>query len=212
MATLLGSLPLVGGVFGGSPQPTPVGLDKDTTKLINSGAQRNINQTSGDIENQMTSGVQNAVNSIGGNLDQEAARTAQDPHLLQAIQNQYRGRTASDLNRFKNQMDMQSRIAKGDRMSQFAQTALAQQQVQTGNYEMLANAYQQNQAARADVISSVIGLASTAQVMQAAKANRGLNSFNNNGGAMSSQGSIGGNNNPFGMDEGYGQFANPYGR
>ena len=219
MGTLnLKGVPFLSSLFD-SPDVQAVPLDSGTRGLIKEGVNRSINESPEQISEQMLGGVESGVAALSPSdemISQEAERTGQNPYLLQAVQNKYRGETARDLGRFKTQADMQSRLLKAERMQQIAQSAIAGQQVQTNNFAMLSQAFQQNEAARASVISNIIGLGQTAylygklnevsptRAKAAAAGGSELNPF-------ASQDPIGGNSNPFGMNQGYGQFSNPWG-
>jgi len=209
-------VPLLGGMFQG-PDMQIVPLDSGTKGLIGESVGRAVSQTPDQIRNQMLQGVEANVSSLSPSsqmISQESARTGQDPYMMSAIQNRYRSETARDLDRFKSQADLQSRIQKGQRMAQVAQSAIAGQQVQLNNFAALSQAYQMNEAARAQVISSVIGLAGTGYMISklpegsSRRTGAAINTFNSMQDNFSggTQTSIGGNSNQFGMSDNYGQF------
>lgn len=161
-------IPVLSGIFGGSPDVKAVDLDQGTKDLIHNAVGRATNETPQDIQGQILNGVGGAnegMSQTPEQLGQEAVRTGQDPALMQAISNRYRQMNTQDLDRFKNQSDVQSRYLKGQRMAQISQAAMAQQQVQTNNYAMLSQAYQANEAARAEVVSNIIGAGSQMYAM-----------------------------------------------
>ena len=160
------AIPFVGGLLGDGPQANIVGLDRDTKRMINEGTQRAINATPESISAQMMAGAEPAAKGLAmPDAAQTAGSTGQDEGMLRAIQNKFRGETAKDLRKFRTQSDMQSKILKGQRMQQMSQQALMQQNVQTQNFAMLSQAYQQNEAARAQVISSIIGVGTNAAMI-----------------------------------------------
>lgn len=168
MAFNLDKVPLLGNILGNSPQMNVVGLDPQSQGMIHDAAQRAINQTPDDIAKQNAQGIDAGVKALGQSdeqTNQEAQRTGQDPHMMQAVMNKYRNITRDDLKRFSTQNDIQSKLQKSQRMADVSQAAMAQQQVQTQNFAMLAQAYQQNEMARAQVVSSFIDLGGNAALI-----------------------------------------------
>jgi hypothetical protein len=85
--------------------------------------------------------------------------------MLQAIRNQYQGMAGKDTNQLMRQNQINAQFQHGQMLSDYARSALAQQQVQTQNYEQLSNAYQQNTMARGQMISSLINMGTDAYAM-----------------------------------------------
>jgi len=200
-------LPLIGGLLGGGPKASIVGLDNPTKDLIHEGVQRSINESSGDISGQLQEGTAQAMDSLSGpDAGLTAAGTGQDENMLRAIQNKFRNESSKDLKKFRMQTDLQSKLLKSQRMQQMSQQAMMKQNVMTQNFAMLSQAYQQNEAARAEVISNIIGLGGTAAMMSGggAKPRPMVNvtppNFSSQEMASTSNG------NMFGMSQGYGQF------
>ena len=209
-------VPILGGMLQG-PNQEIISLDPQTQGMIAEGVNRAVGQTPSDIANQSMAGVESAVRGLSPSDDmvnREAVRTGQNPYLMSAVQNKLRQETSRDLARFKSQADIQARLAKAQRMQQISQSALAGQQVQLNNFMALSQAYQQNEMARAQVISNVIGLGSTANMINklppgsSRRTVAALNTFNSNQDNFNTSSQIGGNNNSFGMSQGYGQFPN----
>lgn len=161
------------GLFGNAPAPKIVGLDPTTQKLMNDQAQRAIGENPADIAGQLNAGTDKAAASLAGpSSDQQAAGTGSDPSVLRAIRNQYSQMNNQDLSQLKQSNANQAQFMHGQRMQDAARSMLAQQQVQTQNYAALSQAYQANEMARAQTISSLINLGSTAYTMNKTGTNR----------------------------------------
>jgi hypothetical protein len=161
-------IPVLGSMFGGGPDQQVTPLDSATKGLINENINRSINETPDDISKQILQGVEPNVSALGMGpemTNREAVRTGQDPYMMSALSNKFRQNTAKDYQRFKSQTDAQSRLMKGQRMADASQMAFMKQQVQTNNFAMLSQAFQQNEMARAQVISSFIGLGTNAAML-----------------------------------------------
>jgi hypothetical protein len=157
----LGNIPIIGGLFGGGPQQNIVPLDSGTSELLNSGVNRVANQTPGQLAGENNQAAQTAAKSFQqspAQTSQQAAQTGSNPAMLQAIRNQYQGMAGKDTNQLMRQNQINAQFQHGQMLSDYARSALAQQQVQTQNYEQLSNAYQQNTMARGEMISSLIDL------------------------------------------------------
>lgn len=166
----LGSLPIVGSLLGGGPELSVAPLDAGTKKLIDEGVKRNVGENTDDITNQLTRGIDNGqLLQTPEQTNQTAEQAGQDPHLLQAIRRQYSDKTNQSVQRLKNQAGVDARLEKGKRMRDFSHVAIAKQQVETQTFQALSQAYQQNQQARAQMISSLINLGGTAMMIQGMK-------------------------------------------
>lgn len=165
----LGDIPIIGGLFGGGgPQQNIVPLDSGTSELLNSGVNRVANQTPGQLAGENNQAAQTAAKSFQqspAQTSQQAAQTGSNPAMLQAIRNQYQGMAGKDTNQLMRQNQINAQFQHGQMLSDYARSALAQQQVQTQNYEQLSNAYQQNTMARGQMISSLINMGTDAYAM-----------------------------------------------
>jgi hypothetical protein len=171
--SFLSGIPIVGGMFGRDPKLNTVDLDKGTSALVDASAQRVIHETPEQIRQQLTQGIGTELPQMP--IEQQAAQSGQDPNLLGAIRRQYSAKANQSVQRLKDQAHLDAQLEKGKRMSEFSRVAIARQQVQTQNFEALAQAYQQNQAARAQMISSLINLGGTAYALHSMNTKPGSN-------------------------------------
>lgn len=187
----------VGAIFNPAPSPTytSVPLDAGTQGLINTQT-ANASQSPDQIAGKMNQGVAAAgqqAMQTNEQAQQESAGMGTNPNMLQAIRNQYgaqAGQAISDIT--KNNQNNAS-ITKANWLQQAAQGALAQQKVETQNYEMLTNAYNDAMMARAQVLSSVFSFGGKAAGMAMANGGKGggtQNSFNTTGGDDITAGNI----------------------
>lgn len=134
-------------------QARKVNLDPQTDQLINQSAQGSM-QNSGQLHAQAMEGTQDAMSF----LPQEGMGNVA---MSGALTNKYRQLAQNDIDKLSLQQKYLSGQRKAQRLRQSAQQAQARQQVTNDNYRRVVDAYNANMAARAQVISSVLGLAGT---------------------------------------------------
>jgi exosome complex RNA-binding protein Csl4 len=96
-----------------------------------------------------------------------SAQTGENSTGLQAIRNQYNKVAGDAVGGIIRQNQNNAAIQKSQWQQQAARSAIAQQQVQTQNYEMMTNAMNQADMARAQVLSSILGVGGMAAGMYA---------------------------------------------
>ena len=164
---------LLGG--GGGPSYNAVPLDAGTEALINKDVNQVTNQSPGQLAAATNQAGTNAAKAFsGGPGTQNASSTGGDPAMLQAIKNQYSGLASKDINQLQRQNQSQAQVEQGQQLSEFAKTALAQQQVMTQNYTDLMNAQNANTEARAGMITSLINLGTQGMIMNKTMGDKGL--------------------------------------
>lgn len=159
---------------GDSPTLNVVPLDSGTTKLI-SDQQTRAQQSSGDLAAQANAGVKDSGNQMlqsDQSLNQEAAKSGQNPSMLSAIRNQYNNVAGKGIQQIVNKNTNNTSMARAQLIQEAAKSQMAQQQVETQNYQELANAMNQAEAARAQVLNSIFGAAGTAGGMYLGKSGR----------------------------------------
>lgn len=168
-----------GGVFNSLSKGadyTPVPLDSATQGLINDQATRATSTDYGGLLNKNVQAQGSAAMASQPSAQQTAAKFGSaggDPSTIQAIRNQYNKTAQKSINQIVQRNNWQAPMTQADQLKQAAQGALAQQQVETQNYEGLMNAYNDNLNARAHVISSVLSLGgSGAQVAASSRGSR----------------------------------------
>lgn len=150
---------LVNGVLGGgdAPDRKNVDLNPKAKELIKAGVNRAMRSPE-EYAAERNAGVDNATQVIGPNenqLNQQAAQMGQDPAMLKAISNVYQGQAGQQIARLKSDNNLKSGLMKAESLKRMAHAAIAQQNVETQNFERLTDAYNQNEIARAQFVSSL---------------------------------------------------------
>lgn len=154
-----------------------VPLDDQTNQLISAGVNR-ATAPSDQVANNLNAGVGDSTSSLAGpSVDQRAAKTGENAPMLQAIKNQYNQVAGKDIQRITNQNRINADVTKSQWLKQYAAGAMAQQNVATQNYASLTNAYNQSQMARAQVLSSILGLGGVAVGIGASRGRRSSGSM-----------------------------------
>jgi hypothetical protein len=156
---------LLGG--GGGPDLKIVPLDPGTQNLINNQV-KNANVSTGEIASKMNAGVQDAGNQAmqtSDGLNQRAAQTGESAGSLQAIRNQYNKYAGDAVGNVVRSNQANAAMTRANWQNQAARNAIAQSQVQTQNYEMMTQAMNAADAARAQVLSNVLGVGGMAAGM-----------------------------------------------
>jgi hypothetical protein len=146
---------------GGGPGLDVVPLDPGTNKLIGDSVARS-GRSDAAIGAEKNTGVQDAGGQgmqSAGDLKAQAAGTGQDSGMLDAIRKQYNNVAGSQINKIVQNNQMTAGLTRAHALQQSAHAALAQQQVETQNYEALSNALNSAEMARAQVLSNVLGTA-----------------------------------------------------
>lgn len=157
---MAGLLDSVGGLFSGpSPSLNVVSLDPGTQKLIGqqySNATRSDAQIANDKNTGVAASGQGALQSSQG-ANQEAAGQGENVGMLQAIRNKYNQTANQGINNIVKQNQMTAGLDRAQLLKNAASGALAQQNVETMNYQEQANAMNQAEMARAQMLNSVLG-------------------------------------------------------
>lgn len=161
MAGLLsGAANFASNLFGGSNGPSynVVPLDPGTQKLINTQAST---ATDPNAAAKLNAGVAEAGNQgmeTEAQANQKAASSGESPGMLQAIRNQYNQQAGKSIQNLIRGNQVNADIVRGQWMSDAAKSAIAQQKVQTQNYENLSNAMNAVEMARAQALSQILGV------------------------------------------------------
>ena len=190
--------------FTGANSPTlnVVPLDDGTQKMISNQNKRALTT---DLSAQQNNGVKAAGGQMAQtdqSLGQDAARSGQDPAMLGAIRNKFNNVAGKDIQQLVAKNNSNVALKRADLLQQAAKSQLVQQQVETQNYTELANAMNQAEAARAQVLSSVFGAAGTAAGMYMGRKGGGSQRPNTSSDSMFAQQGqefdLGANNSNFG--------------
>lgn len=185
---LFKKIPILNAVFGDTPKLKTIPLDPYTQGLVGDIKDRAANMTEEGVNQELTEPAITASAQFEQTpqmASQEAARTGNSPGTIDAIRNIYRQNNARDIERFKNQMNVQSKLTYGERLNRASGINQMANQVNLNNMELQGQAYRQNQMARAQVISSILDLGGTAYMINQLKERSptqayksGINSFN----------------------------------
>ena len=175
-----------------APQPNIVGLDPGTNSLIDASVARG-QQTPSQFAEQSNAGVSEAPTSAlqtkeqGHQQDQSQGYASSS--MNDAIRNQYRNQMGQNVGRLENTYSQNAVFQKNAALQQASAEAMARQNVTSQSYSRLMSAYNQTEAARAQVLNSILGAGGAAA--GTAAAGRGHKSKGNaDNGYGSGQGDI----------------------
>jgi len=181
------------GLLGSTPSaPSAVPLDQGTQNVINNETAQ-AGQDVSQYANQLNQNTGNASGLLGNSQSQKQAEAAQggmSPGMFGAIRNVYANQAGSSIANLNRQNQMQATMQKADYMNQTAQALLGQQAALTNQYQVLTNAYNQSEAARAGTIASLTQVANFGIAHNAANASKGTQSS----GLATSQGPVNASN------------------
>jgi hypothetical protein len=158
-----------GSLTGQGVSYTPTSLDSNAKKIIDQTV-NNATAPTAEIAAKMNNNVGAAAQTTQQSdqaIKQQAAGSAQDPSMLQAIRNQYGQVASKGIQRVIDSNNSQAALTKAQWLQNAAQQAMAQQNVEMQNYENLTQAYTDSQMARAQLLSSVLSLGGTVGGMAA---------------------------------------------
>jgi hypothetical protein len=175
---------LDGFLGGGGPSLNVVPLDPQTQAKIGTQVS-NATQTDQQFSDKMNAGVRDA-GAQGLQTDSQAqaraSQTGENPASLQAIRNQYNKVAGDSIGGVVRQNQTNAAMTRANWMQSAARSAIAQQQVQTQNYEMMTQAMNQADMARAQLLSNILGVGGMAGGMYLA------GGFGGHGGMRTRQG------------------------
>lgn len=158
------------GLVKSTPDPVIVGEDPQTAEMIKQGVDRATAPTEEHAAN-INANVAN-MSQLGGKSGEEIdAGLGQSPGFLTALRNQYAARSSKDIDKIQAGNMQRAEMMRADKMRKMAMAAMGQQRAQTQNYEMLTQSYNDAEAARAQLISSIFQMGAGAG--GAAMANKG---------------------------------------
>lgn len=175
----LGSLPVVGTIFGGNaPTINQVPLD--------AGAQGELNQQAAQVQagpaavatadnHGLNQGVQSMQPGNTATL-QATAGQGNDAGMVQGLRNAYASQANKSLEALKTQNDYSAQMQYAQYTNQVAKEALGQQQITNQMYDMMSKSYQNQMQARAQMVGSLFGAAGTAYGINAAKGSPSMTS------------------------------------
>lgn len=165
---------LLGGLFGGggsAPERKIVELDQGTQGLINQVNDRS-NRDASAFGADINQGVAGAADSLGESpqaaMQSDLRAGGPTPYMGEALRQAYSSRSQENVGRLIKSNEYKGMLAKGDQMRRAAQTQIAQQRVAANNNARLVDAYNQQEAARAQFISSIFQTVSTGLTIAAA--------------------------------------------
>lgn len=161
---------LLGGLFGSAPDRVIVPRDEQADALLNAGIERSKRPDEA-YGQETNAGVNDMANSLTSSPDvqQQAAQSGQNPAMLSAMSNVYRGQAQGDINKIMKTNDQNAQFRKSEALRQMSMAALGRQQAETNVFSQLTEAYNQQEAARAGVISSIFQVGRQGMMMSASK-------------------------------------------
>jgi hypothetical protein len=148
------------GLLGGGPSLEVVPLDPQTQQRIGNQV-NNAAATEKDFSQKYDAGVAAAgdqAKQTDSQFAQRSAQTGEDQAGLQAIRNQYNKAAGDAVSGILRKSQYQQQLTRNQLASDAARSAIAKQQVETSNYEAMTNAMNQADAARASIISNILGV------------------------------------------------------
>lgn len=151
---------LLGGLItGDAPSLVTVDLDPGTKKLIGD-QYKHATQSDAQLAGEANQGVAQA----GGMMNQtpqqmQQAAAGMGGGYSDAIRNQYNQVAGKNINSIVNTNNTNTSLRRAHMLQTAASSAMAQQRVETQNYEEQMKAMMQAEQSRAQVLSSVLGLA-----------------------------------------------------
>lgn len=143
-----------------APTPTLVPIDAGTNNLIQGAIDRSGQSTQA-FADQSNAGTNEAARS-GQQSDQQArqqdvALGGSPNSINQAIRNQYNAQAGQQVHRLQDTNAQLAEYKKAAALQQAAGEAMARQNVSVQGYKMLMDSYNQTEAARAQMLSSIFG-------------------------------------------------------
>ncbi len=159
---------LLGGLIGpAAPGLTSVPLDKGTQKIISDQYGHATAPTS-QLVGEANAGVDQAGQNFSQPPVQQSNAQFGGTGFSDAIRNQYNKVAGKSIYNVKSNNENMESMKRAHSLQQASQSMMAQSQVETTNYEAQMQAMMQADAARAQTLSSVLGLAGMGAGMYAA--------------------------------------------
>lgn len=175
------------GGSAGQPDYHPATLDAGTQGLIDQSIKRS-QMTPDQFAAEQNQGVSESANQLAQNeqqakqSDQSMGEAPGQDAINSAIRNQYASQTGKTVNRLKDAYSQNAMMTKNAALLQASTNAIARQNIQVQTYSQLMNAQNQVEAARAQIISSILGAGGSAAGM--AMANRKKSNSGGGGGGF----------------------------
>lgn len=158
-----------GNLGGSSPTPpSQVALDPGSQQIVNqqiATAGQDPSYYSG-ILNQ-NQGQARSLAQGDQQLQQQSQQLGMQPGQMQAIRNAYNSQANTGINDLVQQNELKGKMMKADYMNKLSSTLLGQQKQAVSQYQVLTQAYQQQEMARAQTISSLFQTGALAGGMMA---------------------------------------------
>lgn len=164
----LGSIPLIGTMFGGNaPTMTQAPLDPASQGILNQ--QAGVAQAG---PGAVAAADNQGLNQAAGSMRQtdtgamhETAGLGNDAGMVQGLRNAYNSQANKSIEMLKSQNQYKAQMQYADYANQVAKEALGQQQAANSMYDMMTKSYESQMQARAGMVSSLFGAAGTAYGM-----------------------------------------------
>jgi len=148
--------------------PTIVPLDGQTQGLLNQSALRTQEPLDA-YKQKQNQGIIQAQAALGGVPSaNDSAKSGLTDAMKGGIRNLYQQKAGPQIAMLAAQNNIQGQMAKANAANKYMQQAFQLQKNVTDNYNMLTNAYNQQEAARAGMVAALTGLGGTALGQQKA--------------------------------------------
>lgn len=156
------------GLYAEAPDaPGYVPLDPRTQQLLGEMKDRSnqsVDQMTNEAHQRIDQG--RSMGQSDQQVAQQAASTGQDPAMLNAIRNQYQQQAEGYLGTEKAKASLDAQMYKHELLKRQSIMAMAEQGARINQQKFLANAFAQQEQARAQFVSSMFQTASFAMIMK----------------------------------------------
>lgn len=156
--------------MGEAPDPSVVPLDSQTQGMIEEGVTR-AGRSGAEFANELNQGVQQSAHTFSPNetLASQADQRSGDISTPygQALRGAYSAYGDDTVSRMMRSNQMKGQLAKADYMNRMSKVMMAQQRVSAQSNQMLVDAYNQGEMARAGLVNELFQTAGTGVAMYA---------------------------------------------
>lgn len=158
------------------PDNKQISLDPAVQGLLNDTVKRASADTAsfGQATNQGIDERVGQLNQSNNSIKQMAAKTGQDPAMLEAISGAYGSQAHDQIQKIKSQNDFNAPLRKANALSGAAAAVLGQQQAKNSFYQSLTDAYNQSEANRAQLVSTLFQTGTQAYMYNKKNSSQGM--------------------------------------
>lgn len=158
----------MGGLLGKSPDaPGFEKLDSETQKLLDlkkDKSSRSAADFIGELNEHLDQGLLSIDNSPES-IQAESASKGVDPNFHKAMMNKYYTKSKQAIDRLKSYSSLEGENKKSEELAKMSRALIGQERARTQQYEILTQAYNQQEASKANMINSLFQLGSYGMMM-----------------------------------------------